>query len=133
MFKYTCNCFKENFNIKSSKNIYELNKLAQINKMNVSFSALKRREEPVYTKHTPDNFSGCMLGSAIGDAMGKPVEYANIDTIRETYGRKGITDLVVNENGVAEVSEDTQLSMFTADGIIKSALRFLIVVFPSQL
>ncbi len=112
---------KTNNNCENSKNLYELDKYAQMNKMFISFKGIEKINN-IYPKHTADNYSGCMLGAAIGDAFGKTVEYDSIDNIRETYGLKGITELMTPK-GIAEISEDTQLSMFTADGIIKSAIR----------
>ena len=105
----------------SSRNLDELTKMAQMNKMQVSFSG-GRKPEKVYTKHTPDNYSGCMIGAAIGDAIGRPVECDSIDKIRDIYGLKGVTD-IQTVNGIAPISEDTQLSIFTADGLIKSAIK----------
>lgn len=105
----------------SSRNIDELTKIAEMNKMSVSFKAA-RRQEKVYPKHTPDNYSGCMIGAALGDAVGRPVECISIDKIRDIYGRKGVTD-IQTVNGIATITEDTQLAFFTADGLIKSALK----------
>ncbi len=104
-----------------NRNLNELDKLANLNKMQISFSGYEKNEKK-YLKHDLDNYSGCLAGIAIGDALGSPVKYESIDQIRETYGLKGITDLVL-DRGKARISEDTQLTMFTADGLIKSALQ----------
>ena len=37
-------------------------------------------------RFTEDNFTGCLLGGAIGDALGYPVQFKNIDEIRVAYG-----------------------------------------------
>ena len=66
-----------------------------------------------------DRFCGCLLGGALGDALGYPVEFMRTDEIEEAYGRNGITSLKVDkETGAALISDDTQMTLFTAEGII---------------
>ncbi len=66
-----------------------------------------------------ERFSGCLLGGAIGDAFGYPVEFMFIDRIMQSYGKNGITELKPDkEKGVALISDDTQMTLFTAEGII---------------
>lgn len=69
-------------------------------------------------KRTKDHFRGCLLGGAIGDALGWPVEFMGIEEIKRKYGESGITDLVEGANGKAEVTDDTQMTLFTAEGIL---------------
>ena len=38
---------------------------------------------------------GCLVGGAIGDALGYPVEFMKLDAIREKYGKDGIRHLVL--------------------------------------
>ena len=64
-----------------------------------------------------DRFKGCLFGCAIGDAFGYAVEFLNIEQIRELYGRDGITSLQLVD-GKALVSDDTQMTLFTANGIL---------------
>ncbi|MGW6915894.1 ADP-ribosylglycohydrolase family protein [Kitasatospora sp. NPDC054939] len=60
---------------------------------------------------------GCLLGGAIGDALGRPVERAGLAQIRATYGPQGLTDLMPDEDGATgRISDDTQLTLFTAEG-----------------
>lgn len=64
-------------------------------------------------------FRGCLLGGAIGDAYGYPVEFLKLEEIRGEYGINGITDLVCNaESKKALFSDDTQLTTFTVDGLL---------------
>lgn len=63
-------------------------------------------------------FRGCLLGGAIGDALGWPVEFLTIDEIKKRYGEKGIIDLVIGEMGKAEITDDTQMTLFTAEGVL---------------
>ncbi len=66
-----------------------------------------------------EKFSGCLLGGALGDALGYPVEFMDIDQIMRNFGRNGITVPAPDkEKGVALISDDTQMTLFTAEGII---------------
>ena len=60
---------------------------------------------------------GCLIGGAVGDALGFPIEFNSITEIRETYGPAGLTDYVLN-NGIALISDDTQMTLFTANGLL---------------
>ena len=76
-------------------------------------------------KNELSNYTACLKGGAIGDALGNPVEFYNIKSIRNIYGKDGIKDLYINSKGVAEITDDTQMTMFTADGILKSLQKTL--------
>ena len=69
-----------------------------------------------------DKYRGCLIGGAAGDALGYAVEFLDEATILKRYGEKGITeyDLV---NGVAEISDDTQMTLFTANGLLLGTTR----------
>ncbi|MDX3230952.1 ADP-ribosylglycohydrolase family protein [Streptomyces sp. ME19-01-6] len=67
---------------------------------------------------------GCLLGGAIGDALGNPIEFLSLSRIRETYGPEGITALVPDSDGViGRITDDTQMTMFTAEGLIRACAR----------
>ena len=70
-----------------------------------------------------DKFEGCLLGGAIGDALGWPVEFYRLSEIKRKYGEEGITDLKIASDGKAEITDDTQMTIFTADGLLKSAIQ----------
>ncbi|MCS7202657.1 MAG: ADP-ribosylglycohydrolase family protein [Dictyoglomus sp.] len=63
-------------------------------------------------------FRGCLIGGAIGDALGYPVEFLKREEILKIYGNEGITDLIVKDNSNSEFSDDTQMTLFTAEGIL---------------
>ncbi len=69
------------------------------------------------------NYRACLKGGAIGDALGWPIEFSRWERIQERFGKNGIQDLVISPKGVAEVTDDTQMTMFTADGLIKAARK----------
>ena len=64
-------------------------------------------------------FTAVLLGGAIGDALGYPVEFLSSDDIKDKYGEAGILDYTLDpETGKAIISDDTQMSLFTADGLL---------------
>ena len=77
-----------------------------------------------------DKIRGSLIGGAVGDALGYPVEFMSIEHIRDKYGESGITRYELNSNGVAEISDDTQMTLFTANGMLfgytRLALRGII-------
>ncbi|MDR3081781.1 MAG: ADP-ribosylglycohydrolase family protein [Streptomyces sp.] len=61
---------------------------------------------------------GCLLGGAIGDALGYPIEFAALETIRERHGADGVTGLLSRgEGAVSRVTDDTQMTLFTVEGL----------------
>jgi ADP-ribosylglycohydrolase len=69
-----------------------------------------------------DLYRGCLLGGAIGDALGYPVEFMTRDMIIGKYGIGGITDPELARCGKSLVSDDTQMTLFTAEGLLCSEL-----------
>lgn len=63
---------------------------------------------------------GCLLGGAVGDALGYAVEFKTRPEIQHRYGGDGIRHPEFNRAGEAEVSDDTQMTLFTADGLLRS-------------
>ena len=71
-----------------------------------------------------DRIRGCMFGGAAGDALGYPVEFLNIESIHNAYGPSGISSYTLDPvTGLALVSDDTQMSMFTANGLLYAQTR----------
>lgn len=67
-----------------------------------------------------DKYKGCLIAEAIGDALGYPIEFLNEKKIFSSYGEKGLTEFDT-VNGIAQISDDTQMSMFTANGLLVAA------------
>jgi ADP-ribosylglycohydrolase len=68
---------------------------------------------------------GSLLAGAIGDALGAKTEFDSIDRIREIAGPAGITDFIPAYGGVGRITDDTQMTLFTLEGLIRAhvALR----------
>ena len=67
-------------------------------------------------------YRGCLLGLAVGDAMGYSVDTKTWPQIQEDYGPNGLLgyDLV---NGYADVTSHTQLAAFTCNGLLVGMTR----------
>lgn len=68
-------------------------------------------------------FRGCLLGGAVGDALGAPVEFMRTDEIRRSFGAEGVTGYV--RDGIGLITDDTQMTLFTAEGLIRAHVRWL--------
>ncbi len=68
------------------------------------------------TIHSPH--LACLLGGAIGDALGAPVEFLSLAQIRARFGPAGITGYAQLDNGIARFTDDTQMTLFTAEGFL---------------
>ena len=66
--------------------------------------------------------ANCIIGGALGDALGRPVERLRTDQMLERYGKEGLRDLATVFLK-ARITDDTQMTIFTTDGLIKSALK----------
>ena len=65
---------------------------------------------------------GCLLGLAVGDAMGHPIEKKTWDEITESYGPNGLLgyDLM---DGTADVTSYTQFAAYACNGLLLGACR----------
>jgi len=70
----------------------------------------------------PDRFRGCLIGGAAGDALGYAVEFMSADSIFNKYGPGGIKEYDLN-GGMARISDDTQMTLFTATGLLLGTTR----------
>ena len=70
-----------------------------------------------------DCIRGSLMAGAAGDALGYPVEFMSRNIILKRYGKEGITKFEIDRNGKALVSDDTQMTLFTANGILMGLTR----------
>lgn len=66
---------------------------------------------------------GCLLGGAVGDALGAPVEFMARAEILARFGPEGITRYAPAYGGIGTITDDTQMTMFTADGLLQAWVR----------
>lgn len=75
-------------------------------------------------KGDPDRFRGCIIAGAAGDALGYAVEFDRLHSILKYFGPDGITAFELNNDpsegavGTALVSDDTQMTLYTLDGLL---------------
>jgi ADP-ribosyl-[dinitrogen reductase] hydrolase len=65
-------------------------------------------------------YRGCLLGGAVGDALGAPVEFMSLVEIREMFGRSGITEFTTAFERKGAITDDTQMTLFTAEGLLRA-------------
>lgn len=74
-------------------------------------------------------YEGCLVGHAVGDALGAPVEFASRSEIHRLHGSDGVTDFLpwTTESGVAMAkgffTDDTQMMLATAEACLLSGLE----------
>jgi len=69
-----------------------------------------------------DRVRGSLLGGALGDALGWPVEFHRLDDILGRFGPGGLTGLAAGGRH-GEVTDDTQMTLFTAEGLLRGGTR----------
>ena len=69
-----------------------------------------------------DRFRGCLIGGAAGDALGYEVEFMREGEIFSRFGGRGITEYEQHD-GMALISDDTQMTLFTATGLLVGTTR----------
>ncbi|MFF0345657.1 ADP-ribosylglycohydrolase family protein [Kribbella sp. NPDC004875] len=67
---------------------------------------------------------GCLLGGAIGDALGGPVEFQDGRAIVAKYP-DGVREFVDGGPGwpPGTITDDTQMTLFTVEGLIRASVR----------
>jgi ADP-ribosylglycohydrolase len=61
-----------------------------------------------------------MLAGAVGDALGGAIEFNSIADIRHRFGPDGITDYAHEYGGRGKITDDTQMALFTLEGLIRA-------------
>ncbi|MBU3948625.1 MAG: ADP-ribosylglycohydrolase family protein [Proteobacteria bacterium] len=74
-------------------------------------------------RRTIDYFKGCLIGGAIGDALGAPVEFMSLNRIRSAYGKQGLTDYAPGYGRKGAITDDTQMLLFTAEGLMQLIIQ----------
>jgi len=63
-------------------------------------------------------YRGCLIGGAVGDALGAPVEFCSLSEITSQFGAGGVGDFVPAYGLLGAITDDTQMTLFTAEGLI---------------
>src|SRR5687768_16508998 len=74
-----------------------------------------------------NRISGCLLGGAVGDALGAPIEFMGLDEIRRRFGPDGLLEFTPGYvGGIGKITDDTQMTLFTAEGILRGRARWAV-------
>ncbi len=80
----------------------------------------KKKDKEVHL----DAIRGCIFGGAVGDALGYPVEFLSEKAIFSKYGSQGVRAYEKDpKDGKALISDDTQMTLFTANGLLVGDTR----------
>jgi ADP-ribosyl-[dinitrogen reductase] hydrolase len=63
-----------------------------------------------------------LLGGAYGDSLGAEIEFLSLDAIRRKFP-DGISDLPPHQGQRGAITDDTQMTLFTAEGLIRTHIR----------
>ncbi|HNX20011.1 MAG TPA: ADP-ribosylglycohydrolase family protein [Acidobacteriota bacterium] len=66
---------------------------------------------------------GCLLGGAVGNALGAPIERESLAAIRARFGAEGLTDYAPAYGRLGAITADTQMTLFTVEGLIRAMNR----------
>ncbi len=71
-----------------------------------------------------ERIHGSLLVGAIGDALGAGIEFMRLSEIEELFGPEGATDFASDftlyGDHEAPITDDTQMTLFTAEGLIRA-------------
>jgi ADP-ribosylglycohydrolase len=65
---------------------------------------------------------GCFLGGALGDALGSDLEFESADEISRRFGPDGPRGLREAYGVHGAITDDTQMTLFTAEGLIRGSV-----------
>lgn len=68
-------------------------------------------------------YQGCLLGGAVGDALGAPVEFMSQAQVEQQFGPAGIQEYVPAFGKLGAITDDTQMTLFTAEGALRAWVR----------
>jgi ADP-ribosylglycohydrolase len=71
-----------------------------------------------------ERFTGCLLGGAVGDALGAPLEFLSRAEIDRRFGPGGISGYIPAYGRPGAITDDTQMTLFTAEGLVRACNRF---------
>lgn len=84
---------------------------------------MKKSAMSTKSNHGGEKSMACLLGGAVGDALGAPIEFMPLKDIRQTFGPDGLADYAPAYGRVGAVTDDTQMTLFTAEGVLRAFVR----------
>jgi len=82
-----------------------------------------RGGSPNAAPSTRERVAGCLVGGAVGDALGAPIEFMKLAEIRKRFGPAGLTDYSPAYGRLGAITDDTQMTLFTAEGLLRAICR----------
>lgn len=86
-------------------------------------NSINRRTKDDLKMRTRDRIRGSLMAGAAGDALGYAVEFMSRGSILAKYGFRGIAKFNLTIEGKALISDDTQMTLFTACGMLMGVTR----------
>ena len=112
---------KEQYNFKEFSRNFTHDNFYRDEKQQAIDEAMKRIKE---TEVNLDKIRGCFVGGTAGDALGYAIEFSEKDEIFSRFGKDGITEYELDGlTGKAIISDDTQMTLFTANGLLVGDTR----------
>lgn len=73
-----------------------------------------------------NSYQACLLGGAVGDALGAPIEFWTMERTRKVFGSSGLIDFVEFNDRKGRFTDDTQMTLFTAEGLLRARHRAML-------
>ncbi len=70
-------------------------------------------------RRSREHYLGCLLGGAVGDALGAGIEFDDAEALAAKHGPGGIADYVAVYGREGAITDDTQMTLFTADALLR--------------
>lgn len=86
-------------------------------------NSINRSTKDYLKMRTSDRIRGSLMAGAAGDALGYAVEFMSRGSILAKYGLRGIAKFNLTREGKALISDDTQMTLFTACGMLMGVTR----------
>ena len=86
-------------------------------------NSINRSTKDYLKMRTCDRIRGSLMAGAAGDALGYAVEFMSRGSILAKYGFRGIAKFNLTREGKALISDDTQMTLFTACGMLMGVTR----------
>jgi hypothetical protein len=68
-----------------------------------------------------ERIRGSLLGGAVGDALGAPIEFDSLRKIQQRFGPQGVAAFEPVYGRRGAITDDTQMTLFTAEGLVLAA------------